>query len=68
MIEALERLRDAMSNFDLDGADAAMHQIESYAFPEGYQSRIEELSAYVVDVAMEEVIDIASQLVIDLQS
>ena len=68
MIQELEQLKDAMSNFDLDGADEAMRQIESFAFPDGYQSRIEELSAYVVDVAMEEVIDLAGQLIIDLES
>ncbi len=55
MIESLEKLRDAIDNFDLDGADAAMREIEGYAFPEQYQGQIEELSAYVADVAMEEI-------------
>ncbi len=68
MISALENLRDAMDNFDLDGADEAMKVIESYAFPEECGSKIEELSILVADVAMEEVIVIANQLINDLQS
>lgn len=67
MIQALEQLKDSMDNFDLDGADEAMHQLEGFAFPEEYQNRIEELSAYVADVAMEEIMEIASQLITDLQ-
>lgn len=63
MIQTLERLRDAMDGFDLDGADAAMKEIESYAFPEEYQTKIETLSAYVADVAMEDVITLTEQLI-----
>jgi len=67
MVKALIQLKDSMDNFDLDGADAAMKELEGYAFPEEYQSKVEELSAYVADVAMEEVITIAGQLIEDLQ-
>ena len=41
--------------------------LESFAFPEEYQSKIEALSAYVADVAMEDVIESASQLINELQ-
>ncbi len=63
MIADLEQLRDAMDSFDLDGADEAMHRIEGYAFPENCQNKIEELSAYVADVAMAEVMELTEQLV-----
>jgi len=67
IIQALEQLKNAMDNFDLDGADEAMNLLESFAFPEEYQSKIEALSAYVADVAMEDVIESASQLINELQ-
>lgn len=67
MIKTLEALADAMDCFDLDGADEAMRLLEEYAFPEEYQKRIEDLSAYVADVAMEEVMKIARDLIRDLQ-
>ena len=67
MIESLQQLKDAMDSFDLNGADAAMYAIESYAFPESYREKIEALSAYVADVAMEEVIQLAGELMEALQ-
>lgn len=67
MVKTLEALVEAMDGFDLDGADTAMHLLEGYAFPEEYQNRIEELSAYVADVAMEEAINLAKELIDDLQ-
>ncbi|MBQ8278934.1 MAG: response regulator [Roseburia sp.] len=68
MIHSLEQLRDAIDSFDLDGADAAMHEIEGYAFPENCRSRIEELSAYVADVAMEEVMNLTERLMEELKN
>ncbi len=62
MIADLTKLRDAMDSFDLDGADEAMHRIEGYAFPESCQEKVEELSAYVADVAMTEVMELTEQL------
>ena len=66
MIQTLKQLRDAMDSFDLDGADAAMQAIEGYAFPESCQKKVEELSAYVADVAMEEVINLTGWLIEEL--
>lgn len=68
MVHSLEQLRDAIDKFDLDGADAAMHEIEGYAFPESCQSKIEELSAYVADVAMEEIMNLTEQIITELKS
>lgn len=68
MIHSLEQLRDAMDNFDLDAADEAMHKIEGYAFPEDCQSMVEELSAFVADVAMEDVMNLTEQLIDQLKN
>lgn len=63
MIHSLEALRDAVDSFDLDGADAAMHAIEGYAFPDTLVSKVEELGAYVADVAMEEILSLTEQMI-----
>ncbi len=67
MINTLTALKDAMDSFDLDGADEAMRTLEGYAFPENCRKKIEELSAYVADVAMEEVMKISEELILELQ-
>lgn len=63
----LENLKTAMDCFDLDGADAAMHKLEGFAFPESCQEKVETLSAYVADVAMEDVMNLADELINELQ-
>ena len=67
MIHSLKALRDAVDCFDLDGADEAMHAIEGYAFPEELVGRIEALSAYVADVAMEEIMNLTEEIIEELQ-
>ena len=67
MIETLNQLRDAIDSFDLDEADNAMHKLESYAFPEEYRARVEQLSAFVADVAMEDVMKLTEELIQQLQ-
>lgn len=67
MIAELETLKTAMDTFDLDGADAAMHKLEGFVFPEELRGKIEELSAFVADVAMEDVMNLANELVKELQ-
>ena len=67
MIHSLEALRDAVDSFDLDGADAAMHAIEGYAFPENLVTKVEELDAYVADVAMEEILNLTEELISELK-
>ncbi|MDD6305462.1 MAG: response regulator [Clostridiales bacterium] len=62
MRSTLMRLHDAMSNFDLDEADNAMKVLETYAFPEDMQEMEEQLSAYVADVAMEDVIQMTETM------
>ncbi|MBR2045729.1 MAG: response regulator, partial [Agathobacter sp.] len=67
IIAELEALKNAMDCFDLDGADAAMHKLEGFAFPENLQEKVEELSAFVADVAMEDVMNLADELAKELQ-
>lgn len=59
----LESLKMSMEMFDLDGADAAMHAIEGFAFPEHCRAKVEKLSAFVADVAMEDVMHLADELI-----
>lgn len=67
IVSTLNDLKNAMDTFDLDGADEAMHKLEGFAFPEIYQSKVEELSAFVADVAMEDVMNLADELIENLQ-
>jgi CheY-like chemotaxis protein/HPt (histidine-containing phosphotransfer) domain-containing protein len=60
--DTLMKLHDAMDSFDLDGADEAMKLLETYAFPEDMQDKVTELSAYVADVAMEDVMRLTEEL------
>lgn len=60
--QTLLRLHDAMDNFDLDEADCAMKELETYALPEEMQPMVEQLSAYVADVAMEDVIQLTETM------
>lgn len=62
MQETLKGLHDAVDTFDLDEADSRMHELETYAFPEELQPMVEELSAYVADVAMEDVMRITEEM------
>ena len=67
IICSLEALRAAVDSFDLDGADEAMHAIEGYAFPEELIGKIEDLGAYVADVAMEEIINLTGEIIDELK-
>ena len=67
LIQILQSLEEAMDGFDLDGADAAMARLEECQIPEAYSARVEQLRAYVADVAMEEVMNITQQMIEELQ-
>ena len=62
MCETLMRLHDAVDGFDLDAADCAMKELESFAFPEELKPVIKELGTYVRDVAMEDVMRLTEEL------
>lgn len=68
IIAELEILKASMDAFDLDGADEAMRKLESYVFPESCGAKVEELSAYVADVAMEDVMNLTDELITYLKN
>ena len=62
MVETLQRLSDAIDSFDLDGADAAVAELERYRWPESMQPQMQHLRALVADVAMEDVLQTTKQM------
>ena len=56
------RVHDAMDNFDLDEADKAMAELETYEFADDIKEMLEELRVYLADVAMEDVIKITEAM------
>ena len=62
-ISLLTKLKEAMDDFNLDGADKTMKELTSVKVPEALESGIKELDALVADVAMEEVIALAEKLI-----
>ncbi len=63
IVRVLDKLNFAMDNFDLDGADVALVELEEYRLPETLSSYMEELRAYVADVAMEEVMNTGKRMI-----
>ncbi|MDE7211747.1 MAG: response regulator, partial [Lachnospiraceae bacterium] len=63
LIGILEKIRGAMEGFDLDGADAALKELEECRMPEACTTQMEQLRAYVADVAMEEVMELADAMI-----
>ena len=62
MKSTLMRVHDAMDNFDLDEADKAMAELETYEFADDIKEMLEELRVYLADVAMEDVIKITEAM------
>lgn len=63
LIRVLTELQEAMDAFDLDTVDARMQQLEQMSMPPECDGLFDELRAYVADVAMEEVMKVAGQLI-----
>jgi len=62
LIETICKLKDAMDCFDLDGADEAMKKLDNSKIPEAQRAKIQDLSALVADVSMEDVIHLCEEL------
>ena len=60
--ETLMKLHDAMDAFDLDEADNALKELKSYILPDDLAPMLEQLDAYVADVAMEDVMSLTKQM------
>lgn len=63
LISVLERLHSAMDRFDLDKVDEAMHKLEQYRIPDTCCKHMEMLRVYVADVAMQNIMDTAKQMI-----
>ena len=55
-------IRDAADIFDLDGADAAMKELDSCRIPENCQEKVESLRVYLADVALMEVMELTDEI------
>ena len=67
IIQMLQVLQTAIDEFDIDKADRVMKDLEQVQFPGDYDEQMNELRAYVADVAMEEIIRITGELIRRLQ-
>ncbi len=67
LIEILTNMRDCMDQFDLDGVDAAMQDLEKCRIPDNCKEQMETLRVAVTDVMMEEVIQVADEMIRLLQ-
>lgn len=56
-----------MEQFDLDGVDRSMKQLETYRIPSGIVTYMEKLRVAVADVAMEEVMDLTGRMIDQLR-
>ena len=67
LVCCLRRLIEAVDSFDLDAADEAMKQLKACRMPEGMEQQLEELDAYVADVAMEEIMNLSEAMIKELE-
>ena len=63
IIGLLEQLQQAMDGFDLDAADEIMKQLDMIRIPDAVMDDYDNLRAYVADVAMEEVMSLARDMI-----
>lgn len=66
LISLLNHIKTAIDEFDLDGADEALKELEEYRLPEHLQTKMELLRAYVADVAMEEIMTLTDEMIAGL--
>ncbi|MDY2590267.1 MAG: ATP-binding protein [Agathobacter sp.] len=60
--KTLMALHDAVDSFDLDAADDAMKELETYELPEEMKPLVEQLRIYVTDVAMEDILELTQKM------
>lgn len=68
LVGLLRSLNEAIDSFDLDSADAAIKELDGYRMPEECKPMMDELRAYVADVAMEEVLEITEKMIAVLEN
>lgn len=63
LVKCLEDIVDAMDNFDIDRADSDVELLENYRLPEEAGTLMDNLRAYMADVAMDEIVQTAKALI-----
>jgi HPt (histidine-containing phosphotransfer) domain-containing protein len=63
LVGLLEDMRAAIDGFELDRADAALKKLEELRLPAECREQMEALRAYMADVAMEEVMKLAGEMI-----
>lgn len=68
LVRLLKSLNEAMDSFDLDSADAAIKELDGYRLPEKCKPMMDDLRAYVADVAMEQVLELTEKMIAALEN
>ncbi len=63
LISLLSKIKSSMDNYNLDGADEALKQLETLRLPERCQTQMETLRVYAADAAMEAVMELAEAMI-----
>ena len=66
LIMIVTTLKDAMENFELDMVDDALKELQGCRLPERIYEKVQELDDLVADVAMEDVIRVAEEIIVIL--
>ena len=66
LAELLTGMKESMNQFDIDGVDEAMRELEKCRIPEKCEKYMETLRACVADVMMDEVINTAEEFIHEL--
>lgn len=61
-ITALQQIHQCVEQFDLDGVDQIMEQLEEYQVPECIRESMDQLRVYVADVSMEEIMELTDTM------
>lgn len=61
-ITALQQIHKCIEQFDLDGVDQIMEQLEEYQVPECIRESMDQLRVYVADVSMEEIMELTDTM------
>lgn len=60
--QALQQIHQCIEQFDLDGVDQIMEQLEEYQVPECIRESMDQLRVYVADVSMEEIMELTDTM------
>ncbi len=67
LISLLQQLYNGIDRFDLDEVDKTMQRLEECQIPKSCQDYMEMLRVYIADVAMEDIMNTAKQMIVMLK-